>query len=171
VCSKFRRPMTTGRRRAGTQHPLATLLTAMLLALGVTYAPYSAAAGGVEIITNADHANVPLDRPLLRAIFMMRMRLWPDGAPVRVYVLTDSSEVHDQFCREDLGTYPYVLRGVWDRMVYTGTGLAPVTVNSQQELIEKVRSTPGAIGYYRRAETSQAYSLAYLNFTQRADRP
>ena len=150
-------------------------LTAVLMwifAAALTLHGGDAMAGGaVDIITHSDHAGVALDRPLLRAIFMMRTRLWPDGAPVRVFVLSDTSEIHDQFCRENLGTYPYVLRGIWDRMVYTGTGLAPVTLNSQEELIEKVRSTPGAIGYYRHADAAQSGQVMHVNYLQGANRP
>ena len=117
-----------------------------------------AAGGGVEVVTNSDHADVTLDRSTLRSLFMMRVRQWPDGAPVRVFVLPDSSDIHDQFCREQLGTYPYVLRSTWDRIVYTGTGLAPTTVNTPEEMLAKVRSTPGAIGYFRRPTQAQAYA-------------
>lgn len=80
----------------------------------------------------------------------MRVRQWPDGRPTRVFVLGDTSELHDRFCREQLGTYPYVLRNAWDRMVYTGTGLAPVLVENEDEMRRRVLATPGAIGYVRR---------------------
>lgn len=108
---------------------------------------FQAYADSVEIIVNQDHAGAALDRDQLRAAFTMRMREWPDGRPLKVFVLQDSNDVHDQFCRELLGTYPYVLRNVWDRMVFTGTGLAPITVQSEEEMRVRVKNTPGAIGY------------------------
>ncbi len=43
--------------------------------------------------------------------------------------------------------YSYVLRAAWDRMVFTGTGLAPTVVRSEEEMRRRVRETPGAIGY------------------------
>jgi hypothetical protein len=84
----------------------------------------------------------------------LRVTVWPDGQPVRVFVLPDRAELHDQFVRERLGTYPYVLRSVWDRKVYTGVGLAPVEVRSEAEMAKRVSSTPGAIGYARGADQS-----------------
>jgi hypothetical protein len=52
--------------------------------------------------------------------------------------------------------YSYVLRRAWDRMVFTGTGFAPTVVQSEREMIERVRSTPGAIGYVRTRELSES---------------
>lgn len=100
-------------------------------------------------VVNADHSSVALGRDELRAIFMMRMREWPDGTPIRVVVLRDDDPLHDAFVRQQLGTYPYVLRSIWDRLVYTGTGFAPTVVRSEDELRQWVRATPGAIGYER----------------------
>jgi hypothetical protein len=97
-----------------------------------------------------------LDRSLLRAVFTMRVRQWPDGSPIKVFVLPDSDPLSDQFYRERLGMYSYVLRRAWDRMVFTGTGLAPTVVGTEKEMIERVRSTPGAIGYVRKRELSES---------------
>lgn len=109
----------------------------------------SARADSVEVITSSDRSMVELDRTLLLALFTMRVRQWPDGRQARVFVLPDDSSLHEQFCRDVLGTYPYVLHNAWERMVYTGTGQSPTVVHSEEEMKDKVRSTSGAIGYAR----------------------
>ena len=126
-------------------------LVLLLLCLGASHA---LRAQSVEIIVNPALESVTLDRDLLRAIFTMRLRAWPSGAPVRVFVLPDSDPVSDLFYREQLGMYSYVLRSAWDRMVYTGTGLAPTIVHSEKEMRDRVRATPGAIGYVSRRDSS-----------------
>ena len=108
----------------------------------------------VDVILSPSLTDVPLDRSLLRAVFTMRVREWPDGTPIRVFVLPDDNPLSDRFYREQLGMYSYVLRRAWDRMVFTGTGFAPTVVRSEQEMKERVRSTPGAIGFMRKRETS-----------------
>ena len=133
--------------------PLRRLVLLFLL-LSSLCAPVCTLAGSVEIIVNPAQASAPIDRTLLRAIFTMRLRKWPDGTPVRVFVLPDRDETTALFCREQLGTYPYVMRSTWDRMVFTGTGLAPTVVGSEREMRERVRSTPGGIGYVRNTDTS-----------------
>ncbi|KZY30063.1 hypothetical protein A3749_02120 [Oleiphilus sp. HI0078] len=39
------------------------------------------------------------------------------------------------------------LESIWYRQVYTGTGQAPISLESESEMIERVSMTPGAIGY------------------------
>ena len=108
----------------------------------------------MQVIVSPNLADIPLDRSFLRAVFTMRLRRWPDGSPVRVFVLPDDDPLSDLFYREQLGMYTYVLRNAWDRMVFTGTGLAPTVVQSEQEMTERVRNTPGAIGFVRKRESS-----------------
>jgi ABC-type phosphate transport system substrate-binding protein len=130
----------------------ARLLLAQLILLclaGMAQVQAAAASEPIKIISHAEQGEAELDRALLRALFMLRMRQWPDGATVHVFVMAEGSDIHDQFCRERLGTYPYVLRSAWDRIVYTGMGLGPTTVRSEEEMIARVRSTPGGIGYIR----------------------
>lgn len=103
---------------------------------------------------------------MVRAIFAIRLREWPDGVPVRVFVLPDSDPLHVEFCREQLGTFPYVLRASWDRLVYTGTGIAPEVVPNEKEMRRRVAMTRGAIGYVSspdpapNAENTQARSIS-----------
>ena len=82
-----------------------------------------------------------------RLIFSMQLGQWPDGGPVRVYVLPDDSEVHRSFAKDLLSLYPRQLRRVWDRQLYSGTGQAPEAVADPVEMRQKVANTPGAIGY------------------------
>jgi hypothetical protein len=107
-------------------------------------------AQSAQIILGPGLEDVVVDRNLLRAIFTMRVRAWPSGPPVRVFVLPDADPLSDRFYREQLGMYSYVLRAAWDRMVFTGTGFAPTIVRSEKEMRDLVSRTPGAIGYVSR---------------------
>lgn len=82
-----------------------------------------------------------------RLFMTMRLKTWPSGAPVRVFVLPDDDPLHRRFVTEVLGLFPYQLRAVWDRQVFSGTGQAPTTVASEGEMIRRVAATPGSIGY------------------------
>jgi hypothetical protein len=122
----------------------------MMLALATTMvvARAAPAGDGVEVLTSPEHQAATLNRQALLAIYLMRVRQWPDGTPIRVFVLPSDNALHDRFARELLGTYPYVLERTWDRMVFTGTGLAPEVVRTEAEMREKVLGTRGAIGYH-----------------------
>lgn len=77
----------------------------------------------------------------------MRLRQWQDGSPIIVFVLRDSNPLHKQFCKQVLNVFPHQMRRSWNKLVFSGTGQAPVTVASKEEMVDKIASTPGAIGY------------------------
>ena len=113
----------------------------------VTTPVAAATAAATRVIVSPEHAGQPLDREQLRAFFTTRLREWPDHAPVRLFVMPEDSDLHDRFCREQLGMFPYVLQAIWDRLQFTGTGLVPTVVRSEDEMRRRVLGTPGAIGY------------------------
>lgn len=101
----------------------------------------------VEVVVHAAQPDSSVSRSLVRGIFGMRVRAWPDGAPVRVFVIDDAQPLHQEFCKSVLQMYPYQLRQNWDRLLYSGTGQPPVVVGSEEELLKRVAETPGAVGY------------------------
>ena len=100
-----------------------------------------------EVIVNPDVKQVEISRNALRAIFGMRMRTWSDGTPITVFVLRSPNPVHKAFCIDQLKMFPHQLESAWDRLVFSGTGQAPIEVGSLQDMLESVAKTPGAIGY------------------------
>mgnify|MGYP000485754019 FL=1 len=108
---------------------------------------HSIASSPVSIVVNSSVDINELSLKDVRAIFTMKKRLWVDGKQVRVFVLPDDDSLHKQFCIKVLGVFPRQLESVWYRLVYSGTGHAPIEVGSEQELLERVANTEGAIGY------------------------
>ncbi len=112
-----------------------------------------AAAHAVEVIVHPGVAAREIPVNLARSIFGMRQVSWPDGSAVRVFVLPEQRDLHGSLCREVLNIYPYQLQQSWNRLVYSGTGQAPVEVASEKEMLEKVAATPGAIGYVNKVNS------------------
>jgi len=79
----------------------------------------------------------------------MRTPTWPDGSNIQVFVLDDDDQEHISFCKHILGMFPYQLRRIWDRQVFSGTGIAPIIVSSEQEMRQRVAQTRGSIGYLK----------------------
>lgn len=107
----------------------------------------TASATAQEVVVNPSEIRENLSLNALRAIFGMRLRTWPDGTPITVYVLADEAKLHASFAKHRLQIFPHQLRQTWDRLVFSGTGQAPKKVKSVEEMRAKVASTPGAIGY------------------------
>ena len=131
---------------------MAGVIRLMLLPLLVALLPPSVHAEERQVVLIA-HPQVPntaLTRDTTRAIFAMRQRSWPDGQAVRGFVLPNNHPVHARFAKERLTVYPHQLQLAWDRMVFSGTGQAPSQVDNQIEMLERVATTPGALGYLER---------------------
>ena len=105
----------------------------------------------LEVVAHPSVREQTTSRGMLQAIFAMRVRHWPDGTAIKVFVLNDEHPLHTVFCKEILNIYPHQLRIVWDRLVLSGTGDAPFQVSSEQDMLAKITITPGAIGYLRRS--------------------
>ena len=117
------------------------------LCLSLFLGAVAKADGDYAIVTNAQVSEKALSSNSLRSIFGMQKKTWADGAKIRVFVLPDDDLLHQVVSKEKLNVFPYQLRSTWDRLIFSGTGQAPIQVNSIEEMLTKVATTPGAIGY------------------------
>ncbi len=101
----------------------------------------------IEVITHHQVVVDSLTKPQLRRIYTMRQLHWSDNSPISVFVLPSQHHLHQRFAKERLRIFPYQLNRIWHKLTYSGLGVAPTIVNSEQELIQAVIRTPGAIGY------------------------
>ncbi len=103
------------------------------------------------VIINASVPQTELSKSTLQAIFGMRLRKWPNGAPIKVFILSDENPLHIQFCKLILNAFPHQLKRAWNRLVYSGTGQAPIEVASTEQMLARIATTSGAIGYIDRS--------------------
>ena len=101
----------------------------------------------VAVVNKGTAVTLPMSRYELSSIFGMRQTSWPDGSMIRVYVLADDNQLNSLFCKQILRVFPHQLRQAWDRLVYSGTGQAPVVLSSSKEMATRIANTPGAVGY------------------------
>ena len=100
-----------------------------------------------QVIVNDSAIDFPLPAQELRLIFSMQKVFWPDGQKIQVYILSPNSELHKEFCVQQLDMMPYMLQRRWDRLVYSGTGERPIILRSEAEMRQVVSATTGSIGY------------------------
>ncbi|KXI30518.1 hypothetical protein AX660_07130 [Paraglaciecola hydrolytica] len=87
---------------------------------------------------------------------------WADSQPIVVYVLGSQNTTHQFFSREVLGLFPYQLERIWNKLVYSGLGEAPIKVKTEQEMLEKIRQQPGSIGYVMSENVSTDINIIHL---------
>ena len=77
----------------------------------------------------------------------MRLRTWPDGTPITVFVQNPDSDTHRKFCLSKLGVLPYQIQRTWDVLVFSGMGQSPIELANEIEMKQKIGQIRGAIGY------------------------
>lgn len=100
-----------------------------------------------DVIVHPEIQSKQVSRQYLLSIFSMRTRTWPDQKPVRVFVFPYKHSAHQNFTKNTLRIFPYQLRNIWDRAVFSGAAQSPTVVYSQEEMLKVVSETEGAIGY------------------------
>lgn len=119
----------------------------IILAIIFIFTAFPPVVTAIEIVVNKTVSTSGYSKVDIRAIFTMQKRLWSNNKQIKVYTLPDSSSLHKEFVKNDLNMLPHQVRRVWDRMTYSGTGVAPVELASEQDMIDKIATTPDSIGY------------------------
>lgn len=120
-----------------------------ILAVLFVFAVCSCVVTATEIVVNKTVPPAEYSTDDIRAIFTMQKRFWPNNRQIKVYSLPDNNPLHKDFVKNNLNMFPHQIRRVWDRMTYSGTGAAPIELDSEQEMIEKIANTPDSIGYLK----------------------
>ena len=108
---------------------------------------FSVSLYAVDVIVNPSVTEPNLTTSQLRRIYTMRQTQWADGQRITVFVLPRHHLLHLEFSKERLEMYPYQLDRIWNKLTYSGLGVAPIAVISPAALIDAVIKTPGSIGY------------------------
>ncbi len=128
-----------------TQYKLQLLSCQILLGFLCLMPPLATHA--LEAITHPENTEQLKALTNLPSVFSMRTLYWPNGKKIKVIVLPDDHPLHKRFVKEKLHLFPHQLRRTWNRRTYTGTGQAPITVNSITEMQQRINETKNSIGY------------------------
>lgn len=129
------------------------LLCLLLLGSLFSLTPHSAHA--LEAITHPENTEQLKKLTNLSSVFSMRTLYWPNGERIKVIVLPDDHPLHKRFVKEKLQLFPHQLRRTWNRKTYTGTGQAPITVDSMTEMQKLIKQTKNSIGYIDQGEQDE----------------
>lgn len=118
-----------------------------------------------RIVVNKANPVSSLTRAELSAIFMRRVRSWPDGTEIRPLDHRAEARVRERFSRAVHGkSVAYVIR-YWQRLIFAGRGIPPQEVPSAAAVIRQVSAHRGAIGYLD-AATPIAGELKVIEVTK-----
>jgi len=104
------------------------------------------------------HPSVPvreINRTQLLDLYSGDVKEWRNGAPIIVLDLKPKSGIKDAFYSY-LGKSSSRMKSIWMKNLLSGEGDPPQAQASETEILQKVASTPGAIGYIDRSLVTDA---------------
>jgi ABC-type phosphate transport system substrate-binding protein len=109
---------------------------------------FSSGAAWADTIVIA-HSNIPettITTKELQEIFLGKRVQWQDNTAIHPVTIRDR-KLHETFLKQYIQKSPAKWNAHWKRMVFTGNGTPPRQFDTQQELLDYVANTAGAIGY------------------------
>lgn len=123
----------------------------LILALGLSLQSYAQedAPGNSEyrVIVNARSPIESLDRRSLANMFLKKVRRWPEDGAILPVDLGAESPARRHFSEEVLNRSVAGVKSYWQQLIFSGRDLPPPELATDEEVIQYVSKTPGAIGY------------------------
>jgi ABC-type phosphate transport system substrate-binding protein len=110
------------------------------------------------------HPNVPVDsmnKSKITDLFTGDVRIWNDGSPVVPLDLQAPKDVRKEFYKA-LGKSSSRMRSIWMKRKLSGDGDAPASVETEDEVVRRVESTPGAISFVRASHAPPSVKVLYI---------
>ncbi len=108
--------------------------------------PIVASAGEIVIIVNENVTESTLSKNDIKKIFLGNKTTWDNGDKI-VFVVQDRVSISDPFLKTYAQKSVSQYKNYWKQQVFTGKGKAPKSFATEEELVQFVSETSGAIGF------------------------
>ncbi len=122
------------------------LLATLLLTRSTTVTGAEKPAG-FKVIVNASNPVESLSVVAVSDLFLKRTTRWSNGSPVAPVDLPATSALREEFSREVLGRSAFAVEAYWNKLIYSGQAVPPLTKHSEAEVMAYVKDNPGAVAY------------------------
>lgn len=103
----------------------------------------------ILVIGNKSINSNTIDKIKLRKLYELSSFEF-EGKRVILFDFTENNQTKNSFYSY-LGTNLRELKKIWLKVTLSGNGVPPISVSSDEEMLEKVSSTPQSIGYINKA--------------------
>jgi ABC-type phosphate transport system substrate-binding protein len=152
----------------------AALVLALVLAMGMGRAGNAAefgppvafaadTAASFRIIVQRENSINAVSREFLSDVFLAKATRWGDGEPTHVVDQRFDSPVRQRFSDAVLRRPVSAVRSYWQQLLFSGRGLPPPELESDDAVIRYVQSHRGAVGYVSpNAATNTVKVISYF---------
>ena len=122
-------------------------ITILALALAALVTAATAAAEQTVVIVNPSNSTETMRKAEVSRLFLKQTGTWADGKKVVPVDLASNSSTRADFTRAVHGRSVEAILAYWNQKMFSGAEVPPDQKGSDREVIEFVRTNPGAVGY------------------------
>jgi ABC-type phosphate transport system substrate-binding protein len=108
---------------------------------------YAHAGPPYRVIVHPDNPATSIDRRTLSDIFLKKQTSWPDGERTAPVDHAGRAAVRDEFTEAVHNKSLSAVRNYWQQLIFSGRGLPPPELDSDEAVVSFVLSHRGAVGY------------------------
>jgi ABC-type phosphate transport system substrate-binding protein len=117
------------------------------LSLSWSAGAQSSAAPAFRVIVNAANPRARASTDFVANAFLRKTSRWPHGDVIRAVDQDNDSAARQKFSQTVLRRSVAAVRIYWQQLIFSGRGLPPPELDSDQEVVRYVARNAGAIGY------------------------
>ncbi len=129
-----------------------------LFALTVLLLAARPAMGQVAVICHKDVPQDEIDKKQLLDFYVGDILQWTDGTKIILIDQKDKGPVRERFF-DFLGKSSARMKSIWMKNMLSGESDPPLTLDNDQEILEKVASTPGCIAFISQEAVDDSVKL------------
>ncbi|MAO66329.1 MAG: hypothetical protein CL666_15145 [Balneola sp.] len=121
-------------------------LYSIIILLLISFAT-EVSAQSYQVIVNESNSTAEISKGDLSDIFLKKKTKWDYGSAITPVDLNARSGVREAFSKDIHGRGIGAIRSYWQQAAFSGAGTAPLERSGDAEVIDFVKSNPGAVGY------------------------
>lgn len=100
-----------------------------------------------RVIVNPKNPQTSVGRTFLAEAFLKKTTTWPNGNQIHPVDQREDAPVRAKFSKQILGRTVASVRSYWQQKIFSGRGVPPPELDSDEAVIKYVLKYQGAIGY------------------------
>jgi ABC-type phosphate transport system substrate-binding protein len=100
-----------------------------------------------QVVVHPRNALTSVDRRFLSQVFLRKTVTWPSGDAIRPVDLPPDAPARRQFTEQVHSRSVAAVKSYWQQVIFSGRGLPPPELATDEAVLRFVARTPGAIGY------------------------
>ncbi len=133
-------------------------ISAILLLQSIANISY----GDIAVIVNKQLGITQLTQIQVADIFLDKTNVFPNQAETLPIVVPPDSALYQEFIRRVVKRTPVQLDAYWARLIFTGKGSPPKTVDSSEEVLDYVIENENAIGYIDLQDVNDQVKVVFI---------